>query len=866
MAEDKSPMELCDNLLRIFTQERLVLFAGAGVGVQAGLPDWNAFINHLVSVAQKFEKETALIMKARAKAGLLDEAVFYYKICTLIPEGVKFAELAAPFQDDRYDPTKLDALVNLPFEAIVTTNFDRSLDNSWAFVRREAPRTFERDDGSLKQAAYCDEFYIARIHGRASQPQFMVVSSQDYAQLDEDAPYKDFLVQNILTRRTCLFLGYSFLDPAINKILQLLERHIGPTYPRKHYALVPSDSDGLAAKLARFNIQVVPYRDREALWGCIASLPAKLAGVRAPEVAADAYPLPFESMRVFLASCYVQRKLSPVAAPLRDQVLQGITLSLVEQSGAGRSVREVSARLRQIIPLNTEEAELVTSRAATGLVQKGWVTITDGRIELARQPEKILDQNLGVLVRGALARLFVREGVDSKPAYDQAVRATLEQIFLTRGMDLGAQFAGARPVATKDLYPFITSSFRKALTTDSFERQDRLANAVYDLLRRPDDTEAQILADVARLSFGLNVLLQMGNSALKMEALPERVYFDASILMPAITNGYPARPVYQSTIQKLGQAVAESGKTCELLVSTEFLNEIVFHRTLAVQMVQDLGLDDRERLERHILYYGAENTNVFVGAYGSWVGRQWVGGEENIVPFEKFLEEAAPYGNESELGSFIERFGIRTIKVSESDPEFHKVYLEFLGRLSRAYRELEAVRRTREKPQILIQHEAKQLAQIELELKLGRRALFVTADRSLREILGLIRLGGAWNVVISHLGLVQLIDLLLGVDAEPRSFARVLWGILEVEEHAALRNYFIDLALKRYDEALVMALPEIVDEFATDAERAAKLEAIHFSARKIEDKAKAARFLDRFEKQFYEKMAEAVQRRKKHEE
>ncbi len=162
----------------------------------------------------------------------------------------------------------------------------------------------------------------------------------------------------------------------------------------------------------------------------------------------------------------------------------------------------------------------------------------------------------------------------------------------------------------------------------------------------------------------------------------------------------------------------------------------------------------------------------------------------------------------------------------------------------------------------MIKHEARQLAQIELELRVGRRSLFVTADRGLRETLGALRIGSVWNAVISHLGLIQLVDLLLGVEAEPRSLARVLWGIMEYNEHAAMRDYFIDLALKRRDEALVMTLPEIIDEFVRGAERSAKLEGIRFYTKQVEDKAKAARFLDRFEQQFFEKMAEAVRRRR----
>ena len=633
---------------------------------------------------------------------------------------------------------------------------------------------------------------------------------------------------------------------------------MSPSYPRLHYAILPTGSDAelLAARLARFNIQVLTYPNHETLWDCIESLPERLVGIGGTARARE-YPLSYEQMRIFLASCYVQSKMSGAAAPLRDLVVRGIILSLLEQEKGRAATSQLSRLLRQIIPLGRHEAELVTVKAVDALIERGLVSSTDNEIRIEKLPPKALEDNVDTLVRGVLNRLLVREGVDEKTTYTDAVRTVLQEVFFSRGWDLGAEFAGARTVGRSDLYDLIKGALAKVLPAESFERQSRIANALYDLLRRPDEVEARILSDVARLSFGLNVILKVGNSALRLEALPERIYFDASILMPAITDGHPFRPVYQSTIDKISEAVRETGKTCELLVISEFLNEIVSHRRRAVRMVKELGLEDPERLVRHTLYYGAENTNVFVGSYASWVGRQ-----KNQISFNDFLNEAAPYSSEASLATFIERLGIRTVQVPLGDPKYKKIYQGFVGSLGHAYREFDAVGWGRDKADVLVEHEALQLAQIELEMAVGRRTLFVTADKTLREIVNTIRLGTVWNVVMSHLGLVQLTDLLLGVDAEPRSLARVLWGIMEIHEHAALRDYFIDLALRKYDEALVMTLPQIIEEFVSDAERAANQEGVKFFTKQVADTVKAARFLDRFEVQFFEKMADIIRKRK----
>lgn len=848
--------KFCDSLLNPLSGERPILFAGAGVGARAGLPDWGRFVSHLTSVASKYEKETATIMEARARAGLLADAVFYYKKCPLIPEGEKWAQLAAPFVDEKTDPDKLLQLVKLPFAAIVTTNYDRSLDNAWAAVNRKAPRTFELDDGSLKQAPFCNDFYIARIHGRATMPQSMIASSEDFASLDGNTYYRDFLLQNVLLRQKCLFVGYSFSDPAINKILKLLEDLLGPTYTKKHFALLPEGAGDLAARFARFNIQVLPYTDHKALWDCIESLPLKLVGEPKPKTGLREYPLPYEQMRVFLASCYVQSKMSKTVAPLRDLVVRGIILSLIEQEKAPRTAADVARLLAEVIPLDKQEAENVTAKALDSLAQSRWLTIVDGAAKIAKKPSRTLDDHLGTLVGGTLSRLLVREGKEAKKAYEHAVRTVLQEVVFVRGWALGADFAAVK-VAGPDLYELIKKSLRRILTNESLETHARIANALYDLLRRPDEPEARILADIARLSFGLNVILKVGNTALRLEALPERIYLDATILLPAITDGHPFRPVYQSTINKISRAALETGKQCEILVISDILNEVVSHRALAIRMVRELQLEDPEKLERHVLYYGAENTNVFVGAYASWTARQ-----KKARPFKDFLSEVAPYTTESSLATFIARSGIKTVKASTDAVAHKQNYQRTEGWLANAYREFGREGWAREKAYVLIEHEALQLALLESELEAGRSSYFVTADKTLREIVSTTRQGRSWNVVISHVGLVQLADLLLGVEAEPRSLASLMWGIVEVDEHSSLRNYFVNLALKTYDEAIVMNVPQIIEQFADLAEREAKLEGLDLISNLLNDRAKTARFLDRFENEFFQSMAKVIRRRK----
>jgi len=428
---------------------------------------------------------------------------------------------------------------------------------------------------------------------------------------------------------------------------------------------------------------------------------------------------------------------------------------------------------------------------------------------------------------------------------------------MTRGWDLGAQFVGITTFSTLGLPEFLRTSFRSLMPSESFDKIDRLVASTQDLLTKPDSEEAQVLAEVARLCFGLSVILQSGASAIRSQVLPERIYLDSNIVLCAITEGHPLRPVYYNTIRALVHASSQSGRKCELLVATEFLNEIVHHRERAIEMVTALNLEAPEELESHISYYRAENTNVFVGSYATLVGR-----EQKKVSFGEFLNSVAPYTNETSLQRHLKTLGLGVVEILPSSVAFMPKYRETLSRLSQSYESSYQEGLTRRKPFILIEHEAKQLTQIEVELDRGQHSIFVTADNRLRRILNEERIGKVWNVVLSNFALVGLVELLVGLRTEPEGLARFLWGIAELDEVATLRDFFITRAAKKYDEALLMTLPQFTDELARSAAKNAKLEGINFWSRDIDQKAKAARFLDRLEKEFYSNMAKVIRHSK----
>jgi hypothetical protein len=832
----------------------LTLFAGAGVGVQAELPDWKAYLENLIAFTAEYEPESAELMRKRVGSDHYPEAAHYYMTCLAIPDGIKAMRLVDPFK--KYNAVKLRPLVRLPFTSIVTTNYDFSLHDAWAATYQKAPHSFESDEASLKAAVFDSEFHIARIHGRVDLPASIIIEVDDYKKLSTSQGYIDFLSQ-VFLHRTCLFIGFSFIDPAIRGVLQIVRMKFG-AYPRNHYALLPSGAEKLRDELARVNIETSFYdsaNGHNALWKGI-ELAATRCG-RVSDPSGDSNPIiPSETTKQLIALCYAQYKVQSEATPLKKLVVQGIVLAAVEEGS--RDSLQIIRILRKYLPLSEEEAESLLSDVLPELIHKGWLSDQHGitKIERHGPPEEL---PLDSLADSLAARLFVREKYQLPAKDKQALSRILEDIIVFRGWQLGASFSTSRNESEVNFLPTITRAVRKHLPSAWQDRQSQIADACLDMLRKPEPREEQILADLGRIAFGVELVMQTGRSALYALSLPEQIYLDSNVLLPIIVEGHPYRATYLDAINKLHAASASVGTSPRIIVTDVILDEVISHRARAVELVKDLGLEEKDRLQRHIIFFGAENVNVFIGAYSSRVATQ---GE---LAFGDFLHKVAPYTTIGEAEQFLKHLNIEIAYAKPEDTNQSATYDNMRYELQKGYDRLMVRPGIYEKAQVLIKHEAAQLALLRIGILKGKRCYFVTADRKLRSIISAPGFESIRDAVISHLGLIQLIDLLIGIEIEPGSLSRIFWSVKAVNEQAILKNYLLDLALQHYDAALLLNMGRILDDTAHAAAKEAKLEKVTLVPSEVSDKEtrKTVRFLDRVSANFFKNMAEEMEKQKR---
>ncbi|HKZ01537.1 MAG TPA: hypothetical protein VJ180_04820, partial [Pyrinomonadaceae bacterium] len=662
---------------------------------------------------------------------------------------------------------------------------------------------------------------------------------------------------HVFTKYSCLFIGFSFIDPAIEGIFGTIQARLSPNFPRLHLALLSDDSDSkLVAELARLNIRVVKYPsspDHSALWEGITVASRKFTPEQKSEKRTAS--IPTNTIQQFVALSYARAKLSTEIQPLRDTVVDGIVLNVINQAGnKGTTITEVAAALRQVLILPEAQSAALAQRHVEVLSGRGWCQVRGNRIYTHFDNQDTFENDLKLLIDGVFNRAKVREGQNFSPQFRGTVSRCIEDVLLARSWDLGAHYAGALNRELPNVLRTVEQSAdRHAAKMPSSQRQS-LVLACYDLLQNPDESESRVLAELGRVAFALQLVINSPCATIAHQAvLPERIYLDASFAMPAIVEGHPYYTLYSDALRRYSTASATAGMQIQIAVADEFLNEIISHREISRREVLSLGLGNAYTIADYILYHGSDNVNVFVGAFS-----QWVGNLQGKSTFDSFLNHVAPYRSEAELSTFLTKMGIHSPRLSFRDGSesdlFHKIRTALLD----AYKYDRGYQFDR-KEQILIEHEARQLTRLTLDLEAGRRPLFVTADMRLRRLAVGPVLGKAGGVMISHRGLVQLIDMLIGIKSDPVVTTKLLWGSVSTDEIQLIREYLITKAIRYQDEAMTMSLPEVLQELVSEGVDEAHKEGVSLvPGGNTEDRVRRTRFLGQLEDKFYANMAEVI--------
>lgn len=258
---------------------RCVAFVGAGFSAAAGLPDWNRL---LMGVAARIPgPEGERLLRALDNAHLRSrqlEAIGQLLQDALGPDGFREAvrEVMGQLDEAALPPAfraRRAALRQLPFRAILTTNFDPLLSGSltstetYRSLLREHPtgpwhpRYWPPVSVPVGEDAQGAGPPVVQLHGSVDHDR-IVFARRDYQRLlFGDPAYLSFL-RALFATQTILFLGFSFRDAYLNHLRAELMSLIEPPEGGAT-SVTPVLSYAVQTELTR--PEVVYYRRHEGL-------------------------------------------------------------------------------------------------------------------------------------------------------------------------------------------------------------------------------------------------------------------------------------------------------------------------------------------------------------------------------------------------------------------------------------------------------------------------------------------------------------------------------------------------------------------------------------------------------------------------
>lgn len=837
-----------------------VLFAGAGVSARAGIPTWPTLLERLKEWIRSRDALTANQMAEYIHEKDLITAADYFFLSRRVTDGERLKAIVS--QLGKYDHKKIVDLVQLPFNSYVTTNFDRCLLDAYSAAHSKSLLDFKYGDMSFKQAQWCTEPFAVRIHGGIEMPTAIVLKTEHFEQVDIDLDYQDLLGQ-FFTRKNMLFVGCSFTDPAVRAVFECINKRYGPTPPGLHLALIPEDVDhDFITRLSRLNIETIRYSPEnyhQAVWDAFAEFnESKASTSSAPAIISTNTVSPLASAKRYLASCYARIRLGGRLHPLREAVVEGMVSSLIQASlPKAVTEKEISKSIHEELALSLSEAtELVDAAIARLADEKLCRRHNDNgtkRVVWCGEKDDVnaLDAAIASLTNNIVDRAVVQEGLRPLQELKKAVDDFLRELVLQRGWDLGAAFASNSSPEGVDIGKFLYQ-FCAFLSHVEIEALKRVCVSMFTA---PTEAEDKILAELGRASFALEMVIRSPRGVLfHSTVLPQKIYLDANVLMPALTQGHAYYEIYRKTIKRLREATIKAGGNAQIIAYQGFLNEIVSHRRLAIQQAEVLGDSFREDIVREALFYGTTNMNVFVGAYANSAQ------SEKELEFQDFLKRFAPYTNENELAKWLHTHGIivqtdaqmRTSEYAGISFELQKLYS---GPLSAG------------KLIGLIEHDAVQLSSLMTDHQNGLRSIFVTADKRLTGMVckGSQKYKFLSELMISNVGLTQMIDLLVGDNGDTRGLTNMLWSAKTSSKTEEVRKYLVSLALREYDEALAMEMPKVIEKISDNVVAEAERLGLEIDSDKPDDRRKLFQIIGTFEDGFFAAIREKIELRQRQE-
>ncbi len=254
------PVQLVEGLAR----GDAVLFAGAGIGAQAGLPVWRSYVEHLFDVAKAsgiVDGALASAMSvslARGQHGDVADSIALRAWPNPTMRQVILDDLRTTFEIDDRQPSPVHRVLSeIKFRALLTTNFDSLLDRSF-----DGPGLLPQQTERLKELIAKKDFFKLHLYGLPESEESLLLTSLQFSEfLDHSIAFGEAL-SSLYVSSPFFFVGCSF--EGIQGYLSGIR--LSPSSVQ-HFALLDISAEPLWKTRAdvlklRYGINVIPFELR----------------------------------------------------------------------------------------------------------------------------------------------------------------------------------------------------------------------------------------------------------------------------------------------------------------------------------------------------------------------------------------------------------------------------------------------------------------------------------------------------------------------------------------------------------------------------------------------------------------------------
>jgi CheY-like chemotaxis protein len=252
-------MKLPIALTSAFAQGDGVVWLGAGSSIGSGLPSWDALIAKMRSAVVNETSYSDADLKSLTHLEMAQ--LFRTRVRDHYYSQFLWDELRPRLPQAGGQNRTLNAVANLvnslhpnPGVLLVSTNFDTLLEDTMKTEHGKQVRKIV----TTTQLAGIDEnqLVVIKPNGDIEEPASIVFTLQDYCEFRVNKQGFAKYIENLLTRKTILFVGYGLSDFTFNSMLGEIQASLGQ-FKRRAYAILKNDSPARCEVLKSLSIEVV---------------------------------------------------------------------------------------------------------------------------------------------------------------------------------------------------------------------------------------------------------------------------------------------------------------------------------------------------------------------------------------------------------------------------------------------------------------------------------------------------------------------------------------------------------------------------------------------------------------------------------